>query len=155
MHCFGQVRQSDSGSSLLSARNTSVMIPNLSVNCEEQFSVRENQPGSNSVTLWQHAVRLLHPKSSAIHLIRFALRVVQNKEHCLFFTKFALDLFQCIALLQTFGIVVGLSFCCVSENAAFLSSNALFWSSQVERFWIKFAQCTKYFRYDPELISEL
>ena len=28
------------------------MIPNLSVNCEVQFSVWENQPGSNSVTLW-------------------------------------------------------------------------------------------------------
>ena len=49
MHCFGHVRYSDSGSSLLSARNTSVMIPNLSVNCEVQFSVRENQPGSNFV----------------------------------------------------------------------------------------------------------
>ncbi len=52
MHCFGEVSKSDSGSSLLSARNTSVMIPNLSVNCEVQFSVWENQPGSNSVTLW-------------------------------------------------------------------------------------------------------
>ena len=30
-------------------RNTSVMIPNLSVNREVQFSLRENQPGSNSV----------------------------------------------------------------------------------------------------------
>ena len=51
MHFFGQVRYSDSGSSLLSARNTSVMIPNLSVNREEQFSVRENQPGSISVDI--------------------------------------------------------------------------------------------------------
>ena len=30
-------------------RNTSVMIPNLSVNREVQFSLRESQPGSNSV----------------------------------------------------------------------------------------------------------
>ena len=49
MHCFGEVSKSDSGSSLLSARNTSVMIPNLSVNCEVQFSVLENQPAPNSV----------------------------------------------------------------------------------------------------------
>ena len=157
MHCFGQVRQSDSRSSLLSARNTSVMIPNLSVNCEVQFSVLENQPGSNSVILWQHAVRLFDPKSSAGHLSRFALRVVQ---HCF---KRALFIFHqiCFGLVPMhcsapiFGFVLGLSFCCVSENAAFLSSNALFWSSQVVRFWIKIAQCTKYFPYDPELISEL
>ena len=32
-----------------SAQNTSVMIPNLSVNREVQFSLRKNQPGSNSV----------------------------------------------------------------------------------------------------------
>ena len=44
-----------------------------------------------------------------------------------FLTKFALDLFQCIALLQSLGFVLGLSLCCVSENAAFMSSNALFW----------------------------
>ncbi len=50
MHCFREVRKSDSRSSLLSARNPSVMITNWSVNCQVQFSVRENQPGSNSVT---------------------------------------------------------------------------------------------------------
>ena len=32
-----------------SAQNTSVMIPNLSVNREVQFSYQKNQPGSNSV----------------------------------------------------------------------------------------------------------
>ena len=32
-----------------SARNTSVMIPNLSVNREVQFSLRKNLAGSNSV----------------------------------------------------------------------------------------------------------
>ena len=51
MHFFGQVRYSDSGSSLPSARNTSVMIPNMSVNREVQFFVRENQAGLNSVDI--------------------------------------------------------------------------------------------------------
>ena len=68
-------------------------------------------------------------KSSAWHLSRFALRIVLNREHWWFSTKFALDLFQCIVLLWTFSVVQGLCFCCVSEDAAFRSSNALFWLS--------------------------
>ena len=47
IHFFGYVRYIDSESSLPSARNTSVMIRNLSVNRQVQFSLLENQSGSN------------------------------------------------------------------------------------------------------------
>ena len=46
---FSEFKCIFSGSIMPSARNTSVMIPNLSVIREVQFSLRENQPGSNSV----------------------------------------------------------------------------------------------------------
>ena len=41
-----------------------------------------------------------------------------------------------------------------SEIAALLCSSAVSWSVYVHRFWIKFAECTKCFRYDPKVVSE-
>ena len=42
-----------------------------------------------------------------------------------------------------------------TEIAALRCLSALLWSVYVEQLWIKFAQCTKCFRYDPEVVSEL
>ena len=61
--CFIQNPVQDTWASVLSelfriestvyfSQNLLVMITNWSVNCQVQFSVRENQTGSNSVTLW-------------------------------------------------------------------------------------------------------
>ena len=49
MQFLCQCVYSDSGSSLLSARNASVRIPKLSVNSEVHCSVCENKPLSDSV----------------------------------------------------------------------------------------------------------
>ena len=93
-------------------------------------------------------------KSRARRLSRFALPIVSNEKHSWFSAEIDLHLFSCIVVLWTFSVVLGLFSCCVSEIAALQTSSAVTWSSYVEGYCIKFADCTKYFRYDPKLVSE-
>ena len=139
MHFFGQVTQSHSGSILPSARNTSGMIPNQSMNLKVNFSLQENQPGSNSVHIvgaGSSVVFEQNPAQDSQPLCFFTANPVELKGESNS-TEFALD-FLCASFdSQQLVLFQFYLFEVFSEIAALLCSNAISQSFYEEGFCIK------------------